>query len=916
CLPRTSSSTAPIPITTPTTTTSPKAKPCRTPTSRPRDLSSPMRRVPHSIPQVAHDDNDIDTPDHITESGVHVLDPSGAHQPQSHPSYAEQQRQHEQEVQAAERKAKNVTEQVSREAKDFKDSADADAQRLAGSAKKDLNKGAQDAKNTANQVGKDAKDTANQVSKDAKSTANQVSKDAKNTANQLGKDAKDTANQVGKDVQNAANKVGSEAKNVANEVGREAKDAVDSAVSKDTKDAANQVGKDAKNLANKASKDVKEDAKNLADKAEKKFDEAKKEAKPYVDKAERKGKEAEEWAEKNKDNPVVVGNAVALTVLAGVLSIGAYRMHKANTLTWNVVGAWAGALGVFAVGDYYVSQYFFQRYPTKKNSEEDVGIAIQVDDPATDDMLRPEEKAHRTARILSSVAATMIALSCGTNYGFSAWAPQFAARLHLTATQTNLIGNSGNIGMYAMGIPGGIMIDAKGPRWGVFPSCICLAIGYFGLKSAYDNGPGSVSLPVLCFLMMLTGLGSCTAFSAAIKVSASNWPRHRGTATAFPLSAFGLSAFFYTTVAAIFFPDDTSGYLYLLSFGTTSMTFLGMIFLSIVTHAEDGLGGYGVVPTDDDLDQSSLKRDDDESTRLHRTTFNGHARGRSTQSRTANNLRPDSAEISYLVPSTSSSSTTGPGDIPPSLRSLSTRSHHSAKEITGTALLTTPRFWHLFILLSLLCGVGLMTINNIGNVARSLWTASFPSLSTPDFLQQRQLMHVSILSFCSFLGRLVSGIGSDALIHRGMSRYWNVMASACVFSLAQVVALTLTDPHHLFWLSGLTGVAYGILFGVYPALVADAFGAKGMGINWGAMTWAPVISGNLFNVAYGRILDAHSKMGGEDGGERTCSEGRGCYRDAYWVTLASSVVGVGWCLWCIRLERRATGRDARKGLEA
>ncbi|SMY28101.1 unnamed protein product [Zymoseptoria tritici ST99CH_1A5] len=264
-----------------------------------------------------------------------------------------------------------------KEAKDFKDSADADAQRLAGSAKKALNKGAQDAKNTANQVGKDAKDTANQVSKDAKGTANQVgkdvkdtanqvSKDAKNTANQLGKDAKDTANQVGKDVQNAANKVGSEAKNVANEVGREAKDAVDSAVSKDTKDAANQVGKDAKNLANKASKDVKEDAKNLADKAEKKFDEAKKEAKPYVDKAERKGKEAEEWAEKNKDNPVVVGNAVALTALAGVLSIGAYRMHKANTLTWNVVGAWAGVLGVFAVGDYYVSQYFFQRYPTKK----------------------------------------------------------------------------------------------------------------------------------------------------------------------------------------------------------------------------------------------------------------------------------------------------------------------------------------------------------------------------------------------------------------------------------------------------------------------------------------------------------------------------------------------------------------------
>jgi len=128
-----------------------------------------------------------------------------------------------------------------------------------------------------------------------------------------------------------------------------------------------------------------------------------------------------------------------------------------------------------------------------------------------------------------------------------------------------------------------------------------------------------------------------------------------------------------------------------------------------------------------------------------------------------------------------------------------------------------------------------MTINNIGNTALALWHHHDPSAGS-EFIQSRQLLHVSILSVCSFLGRLSSGIGSDFLVHRGHSRFWTLVASASLFTAAQFVALTLEDPNRLFLLSGLTGLAYGALFGVYPALVADAFGPSGMGINWGAMT--------------------------------------------------------------------------------
>jgi len=228
------------------------------------------------------------------------------------------------------------------------------------------------------------------------------------------------------------------------------------------------------------------------------------------------------------------------------------------------------------------------------------------------------EQSHRKTRIISVIAATVIALSSGTNYAYSAWAPQFAERLQLSATQSNLIGNFGNIGMYAMGIPGGILIDARGPRWGVAAGLIALACGYFPLRTAYVNGPGSMGTSTLCFFSLLTGVGSCTAFSAAIKVSATNWPRHRGTATAFPLSAFGLSAFFYTMTSTFAFPNDTAGFLLLLACGTTLMVFVGLIPLQLVKPDAP----YEALPTDE---RPGLARKD--SNRLGRTHSRQSSKG-------------------------------------------------------------------------------------------------------------------------------------------------------------------------------------------------------------------------------------------------------------------------------------------------
>jgi hypothetical protein len=91
------------------------------------------------------------------------------------------------------------------------------------------------------------------------------------------------------------------------------------------------------------------EAKIEAERAEKAF--AKKEAE-----AKAKAKKAGSKLKANSDNPVFLGNAIAVVGLSGALGFGAYRKYAAGELTWKVVAAWTGVVGLFAAGDYYLSQ--------------------------------------------------------------------------------------------------------------------------------------------------------------------------------------------------------------------------------------------------------------------------------------------------------------------------------------------------------------------------------------------------------------------------------------------------------------------------------------------------------------------------------------------------------------------------------
>jgi len=246
---------------------------------------------------------------------------------------------------------------------------------------------------------------------------------------------------------------------------------------------------------------------------------------------------------------------------------------------------------------------------------------------------------------------------------------------------------------------------------------ILLAAGYFPLHQAYDKGSGSV--PLLCLFSFLTGLGGCAAFAASIKTSALNWPHHRGTATGFPLAAFGLSAFFFSVFAGYVMPGSTGDFLMTLASGTFGIVFVGFFFLRVLPHPH-----YSAIPK-----SAGLARSD--SNRLHRTRSE-ESKNRAQQTpvepgRSPSLLTPlqvgdalnhydlegespegvtstESDETSSLM-SRSSSSASGDVSGEPIVKD-----HAHRVDIRGIKMLPLAEFWQLFTLMGILTGIGLMTI--------------------------------------------------------------------------------------------------------------------------------------------------------------------------------------------------------------
>ncbi|KAF8681109.1 MFS general substrate transporter [Rhizoctonia solani] len=565
-------------------------------------------------------------------------------------------------------------------------------------------------------------------------------------------------------------------------------------------------------------------------------------------------------------------------------------------------------------------------------------------------------KSRRNLIVL--FGSILVALGSGTNYVYSAYAPQLGAKLHLTHTQVNIVGIAGNLGVYCSGPFWGKFIDARGPRIPLLVAFILLSFGYGGIRAFYT---GAIALPessaaqfnrsvaALFVLSFCTGSAGNAGITSAMNSAAKSFPdRMRASVTGMVASGFGLSAFFFSTTAHVLFPGDTGALLLTLALGSSFAMLIGFFIVHPVPHTSQH-DLYQALPASesqlsvaDQLDTFSPVEATYEQDAIAHVRGTSRARDEARRSRSlvredmpflsegASSYRGRSRNATRLaldIPAWSQSgsqdqdrrrSVSMHRDFIDATSNLREPSNDDAN-IHGLALFKTVDFWVVFGVLSLLAGTGLMYINNVGLIVQVLLAAGNPNWDRTDG-GERQAAQVSIISIANAAGRLLIGLGAD----HGKNKYdaprsYFLVITAIVAIASQVTLMYAEVPDHLWMSSGLLGLAYGATFGLCPVLTIEWFGISHFSGNWGFVSLAPVLSGNLFNLMFGRNLDNRATepqpattpsagmlvRGLPSSKELLCYDGNACYTDSIRVSLFA-------CFCALAISMFAAWRDKRR----
>lgn len=173
------------------------------------------------------------------------------------------------------------------------------------------------------------------------------------------------------------------------------------------------------------------------------------------------------------------------------------------------------------------------------------------------------------------------------------------------------------------------------------------------------------------------------------------------------------------------------------------------------------------------------------------------------------------------------------GYVPAGWTPPQTKQNNTAGKIdyTPTEMLKTPVFWLLWITYFAGCAAGLQVIMKASPLWQSFNIGTMtPPVSEPDFnaISAAAAMGVSILAIFNSLGRILWGKASDVIGRK--------TTLAIMFALCGAIMLSLdmmrSYPLYLTGIS-IVGLCFGGYLALYPAVTADFFGTKHIGVNYG-----------------------------------------------------------------------------------
>jgi MFS family permease len=481
-----------------------------------------------------------------------------------------------------------------------------------------------------------------------------------------------------------------------------------------------------------------------------------------------------------------------------------------------------------------------------------------------------------------------VALASGTPYVYSVYAPQLVKNSGLSASDSGKLSLALSVGGSIGGFPAGVFIDWAGPAIATAVGSIITFVSFFVLHSGFVNQTKNV--PVLMAALAASSLASVLCFYATVNCITANFPHHRGTAGALPVSSYALASLMYSAMAVNLFEDNIAGLLKFFSFFSPIVCLCGSFFLVIVDKKKKKQQQQQDRPLSSDIENGPTSENEpllrrnssfiEQANEIrkqyqHKLSLWGIGRTPSSSSLASPNgsfgsfsnvqrprfqRRLDSDAIYVAVE-----------DVPIFVKYGSPIwNHHIFKKIFSRLYIK------FYIILAALQSIGQFYIYSVGFLVVTLEGSQH---STSLTAAEAQALQVSVVSLASFLGRLSSGPISDVVVKKlRAQRVWCIFFASILLSFGQYLTTRISNLEHLIYPSFVNGFAFGFTFGSFPAVIADSFGTEGFSTLWGFLT-----TGAMFlllaltqNLAF--TINKHS----DDTG--VCNLGSGCYREAFQIT--------------------------------
>ncbi|CEP61517.1 uncharacterized protein LALA0_S03e04632g [Lachancea lanzarotensis] len=177
------------------------------------------------------------------------------------------------------------------------------------------------------------------------------------------------------------------------------------------------------------------------------------------------------------------------------------------------------------------------------------------------------------------IGSNIVALGGGTPYLFSFYAPELLKQCKIPITESSTLSLALTIGSSALGFIAGVVIDKKSPQLSCGIGAVCTFIAYWILRTCYVRQISNIAL--LSVAMNLIGFGSVSGYYASVKCCTTNFPRHRGTAAAFPVALYALAGLMYSSLCAWLFQDRVDAVFTFLMYTCPAMILSGCFTVRI-----------------------------------------------------------------------------------------------------------------------------------------------------------------------------------------------------------------------------------------------------------------------------------------------------------------------------------------------